>query len=92
MIDFHDIPEEYLLNPSQMLALINESLKLTDCNICDELKIIYPNKEGYTILFLLSESHLSVHSMPKTNSFSLDFYNVKISNSFFSVAGIHGII
>jgi S-adenosylmethionine/arginine decarboxylase-like enzyme len=76
MLDFKNISTEYLLDPTKMMKLVKEALKLTDCAICDQNQIIYPDEEGYTFLFLLSESHLSIHTMPKTNSFSMDFYNV----------------
>ena len=60
-----------------MIEHLKEGLKGTDCTLCSESAVIHDKNRGYSLLFLLSESHLSVHTLPLENSFSIDFYNVR---------------
>ena len=68
------------------VAVLNSSdaLKNILCSICTTWnfqilkKIQYDfNPQGCTILFLLSESHISLHSFPERKHISLDLYTCR---------------
>eukprot|EP01006_Ploeotia_vitrea_P020982 TRINITY_DN5330_c0_g1_i1.p1 TRINITY_DN5330_c0_g1~~TRINITY_DN5330_c0_g1_i1.p1 ORF type:complete len:137 (-),score=3.25 TRINITY_DN5330_c0_g1_i1:170-580(-) len=63
-----------------MVTILEEGLKLTDCTLCDKNIAEHKQGNGYSMLFLLSESHVSVHTWPLKNSFSVDFYNCGLNS------------
>ncbi|KRX02962.1 S-adenosylmethionine decarboxylase, core [Pseudocohnilembus persalinus] len=77
MMDFHSIDQEKfnLSNPAQFQEFIEEGLKLTDCNVCDKKATVFDNNRGMTLMYLLSESHISVHTFPESSCMTIDFYN-----------------
>jgi len=75
MIDFLGVQDFDLHNPAQMIVLLEEALKQTDCTLCAKTQAVHEKGKGYSLLFLLSESHLSVHTWPAKNAFTIDFYN-----------------
>ena len=76
MIDFVGVKNFDLSAPEKMESILEEGLKRTDCNLCEKSIVQHAQGRGYSMLFLLSESHLSVHTWPAKNSFTIDFYNV----------------
>lgn len=50
-------------------------LELTDCHVCDKREKIFPDNRGMTLMYLLSESHISVHTFPESSCMTIDFYN-----------------
>jgi S-adenosylmethionine decarboxylase len=86
--DFKNIVNEDLLNNPEKL---NEILKF----ICTyyQFQILEKTQkkftpEGYTILYLLSESHISVHTFPERNFLSFDIYtcrNYKDNSEYFEI-------
>jgi S-adenosylmethionine decarboxylase len=70
----------------QNVCLLNSSKELTKllCNICEKYnfqilkKICYDFvPEGCSIIFLLSESHISIHTFPEKNHISFDLYTCR---------------
>jgi S-adenosylmethionine/arginine decarboxylase-like enzyme len=80
MIDFVGIQDFDLDHPAQMILLLEDALKQTDCTLCAKTQAVHEQGKGFSLLFLLSESHLSVHTWPAKNTFTLDFYNVRRRN------------
>jgi len=86
--DFKNIENKDLLNNPEKL---NEILKF----ICTyyQFQILEKTQkkftpEGYTILYLLSESHISVHTFPERNFLSFDIYtcrNYKDNSEYFEI-------
>ena len=75
--DFKNIQNKDLLNNVDKL---NEILELI-CNfyqfqILEKIQKVF-TPEGYTILYLLSESHISVHTFPERNFLSFDIYTCR---------------
>jgi S-adenosylmethionine decarboxylase len=67
---------ELLNNPSQISNILN--------TICDKYNFTILNKvehqfqpQGLTILYLLSESHISIHTFPEREYFALDIYTCR---------------
>lgn len=75
--DFKNIQNKKLLNDDDKL---NEMLGLVCHHYQFEVikkihKVFHP--EGCTILYLLSESHLSIHTFPERNFLSFDIYTCR---------------
>ena len=70
--------ENITLDFNNAIDLINEGLKKTDVNVLSIIKNRSAN--GYSIVYLLSESHLSLHYWENGN-ISIDFYNCSQKNS-----------
>jgi S-adenosylmethionine decarboxylase len=79
---------KYGLNGDLSIPFIKEGLKtaiiLSGANILNSIEHTFENG-GFTIVFLLSESHASIHSYPEHNSFFVDFFTCgnSVSNNIF---------
>jgi S-adenosylmethionine decarboxylase proenzyme len=75
--DFKGIQNLDLLNNlDELKNVLREVCKNNDFNILNESEHkFYPI--GLSILFLLSESHLSVHTFPEKNHMSFDIYTCR---------------
>lgn len=67
---------DLLLNPSGIKEILN--------NICDKYNFTILNTvdhefdpHGFTLLYLLSESHISIHTFPELEYFALDIYTCR---------------
>lgn len=75
--DIKEIKNYELLNNSEKIR------KLLD-NICEKYNYTILNKsehqfqpQGLTMLYLLSESHISIHTFPEREYFALDIYTCR---------------
>jgi len=68
------------------IELLNDSTKIKELfdNICKKYNYTILNRmehifepQGITILYLLSESHISIHTFPERNYAALDIYTCK---------------
>jgi len=68
------------------IELLNDSTKIKELfdNICKKFNYTILNKtehifepQGITILYLLSESHISIHTFPERNYAALDIYTCR---------------
>lgn len=78
--DIKEIKNYELLNNSEKIR------KLLD-NICEKYNYTILNKiehqfqpQGLTMLYLLSESHISIHTFPEREYFALDIYTCRHYN------------
>jgi len=79
--DIYDIKNLILLNSTELL----QQLLVNICNkynfeILKEINYSF-NPQGCTILFLLSESHISIHTFPEKNHISFDIYTCREYNN-----------
>ena len=86
--DFKNIENKELLNnPDKMNEILRFICNYYQFEILENIqKVFIP--EGYTILYLLSESHLSVHTFPERNFMSFDIYtcrNYKDNSEYFEI-------
>jgi S-adenosylmethionine decarboxylase proenzyme len=78
--DFKEIKNQELLNnPEKLIILLKEICNNYNFEILGE---VYKKFEpiGCTIIFLLSESHISIHSFPEKNYISFDLYTCRQYN------------
>lgn len=75
--DFSNIKNTLLLNNCEDLKnLCRIICKNNDFTILGELDYIF-TPQGLSFIFLLSESHLSVHTYPERNHLSFDLYTCR---------------
>ena len=75
--DFKGIQNSDLLNDcSQLNKLLKDICSTYDFTILNETQHIF-EPIGCSILFLLSESHLSIHTFPEKNHMSFDIYTCR---------------
>ena len=86
LIDVSGIRSKNINIVQKMINMGNLICRIYDLNIIDILKHEF-KPQGLTIIFLLSESHLSIHTWPEKKALCLDLfscsdfkYNVKINN------------
>ena len=75
--DFKGINNSELLNNCDELNLLLKQICIdNDFQILGEIKYKF-EPIGCSIIFLLSESHLSIHTFPEKNHMSFDIYTCK---------------
>jgi len=77
ILDISNIKNTKLLNDVDLIMLMFDQ-------ICEKYNytILYKNKhefspQGITILYMLSESHISIHTFPEKNYAALDIYTCR---------------
>lgn len=80
MCDFKDVKNIELLNSCKMLSkLLSEICSKYDFCILNKVEHIF-EPIGCSIIFLLSESHISIHTFPEKQHISLDIYTCRKYN------------
>lgn len=75
--DFKGIKNSKLLNScSDLNQMLKNICEKYDFQILNELEHQF-TPQGCSILFLLSESHLSIHTFPERNHMSFDIYTCR---------------
>jgi S-adenosylmethionine decarboxylase len=75
--DFKCIKNEILLNNMEQLNLMLKKIcNDNDFQILNEIQYKF-EPIGCSIIFLLSESHLSIHTFPEKNHMSFDIYTCR---------------
>jgi S-adenosylmethionine decarboxylase len=75
--DIREIRNMALLNnKSAINEILNDICKTYDYSILDTVEHEF-SPHGLTILYLLSESHISIHTFPERNYFALDVYTCR---------------
>ena len=75
--DFKDIKNSELLNNMEKLKLVmREICKTNEFTILNETEHQF-SPIGCSFLFLLSESHLSIHTFPEKKHISFDIYTCR---------------
>jgi S-adenosylmethionine decarboxylase len=75
--DIREIKNMALLNnKSAINEILNDICKTYDYSILEKVEHEF-SPHGLTILYLLSESHISIHTFPERNYFALDIYTCR---------------
>jgi S-adenosylmethionine decarboxylase proenzyme len=64
----------HLINFSKVENILTSAIKKTDCTIIGKQEKKF-EPQGLTIVYVLSESHMSIHTWPEYNACAIDFYN-----------------
>jgi S-adenosylmethionine decarboxylase len=75
--DLKNIRNDTLLNsPEGLKNILVTICKQFDFKILSEMEhTFYP--QGFTVMFLLSESHISIHTFPEKNYLAFDIYTCR---------------
>lgn len=66
--------KDKLSNNDEIKDMIETAIKTANMNICSYNEQVFEPYNGFTGVWILSESHFSVHTYPEFNYFSLDCY------------------
>lgn len=78
--DIKEIKNEKLLNNiKEVKQLLDEICKEYNYTILNKNEHIF-EPQGFTILYLLSESHISIHTYPEHNYIAMDLYTCRHYN------------
>ena len=73
LASYEECAPEKLLGFSELRAQMEKAIALTGATLLAVSDYIFPNG-GYTALFLLAESHASIHTYPEHNSCFIDVF------------------
>ena len=75
IVDIHNISNSVLLTTVEGVEpLMRKMVEVGNLHVVGDLKHQFKPK-GATILYLLSESYLSIHTYPETNYSTIDLYS-----------------
>lgn len=75
--DIKNIKNHQLLNtPSLLTDLLDHICQTYDYSILQKSQHIF-EPQGFTTLYLLSESHISIHTFPENNYAAIDIYTCR---------------
>lgn len=71
--DIYNIDDKYIYNDEFLFKLISDGIKKSGAECCGTLiKSFKPY--GFTAVFILNESHASIHTYPENNSMFVDIF------------------
>lgn len=70
---FHGVKDEIINNHAFLKDCLKKALKEDKFSILAECEHEF-NPKGYTLMFLLSESHATIHTYPEYKSFAMHIY------------------
>ena len=98
IIDINNIPNHIILNNDKLIHMCDEIVKKIKINVINK-SIHHFKPVGLTALYLLAESHLSIHTWPEHNCVRMDLFScgntentkkiIPIIQSFFEKASIN---
>jgi len=78
MIDIKDIKNKELLNNSEKLKEMMKQICIDfSFQVLNEIQHLF-SPEGCSIILLLSESHMTIHTFPEKNYIAFDLYTCRV--------------
>jgi S-adenosylmethionine decarboxylase len=74
LIDAHGCSAARLRDPASVHALLDRIVATMGLHVVGTTFHVFPNPGGITALYLLSESHLTIHTFPETGTATLNTY------------------
>ncbi|HEX2690646.1 MAG TPA: S-adenosylmethionine decarboxylase [Kofleriaceae bacterium] len=74
LIDGHDCVPAKLRDRSAVLGLLDRIVAVMDLHVISTAVHMFPGPGGITALYLLAESHLTIHTFPETGVATLNAY------------------
>lgn len=80
IIDIKNIPDKLVNDNKKLLSITDKCI--TDCklNVLNKTKHEF-SPQGFTVLYMLSESHLSMHTWPEKNLICIDLFSCSNYNN-----------
>ncbi|MBS1123004.1 MAG: speH [Deltaproteobacteria bacterium] len=77
LVDGHGCPQASLRDRASVLALLDRVVAAMDLHVVSTLVHAFPGAGGVTAMYLLAESHLTIHTFPETGTVTLNAYCCK---------------
>jgi S-adenosylmethionine decarboxylase len=74
LVDAHDCAPAKLRDRAAVLALLDRVVEAMDLRVVSTAVHVFPGAGGVTAMYLLAESHLTIHTFPETGSATLNAY------------------
>jgi S-adenosylmethionine decarboxylase len=74
LVDAHGCAPERLRDRAAVLGLLDRIVAAMDLRVVSTAVHVFPGAGGVTALYLLAESHLTVHTFPETGTATLNAY------------------
>jgi S-adenosylmethionine decarboxylase len=74
LVDGHDCAPAKLRDRAAVLGLLDRIVAAMDLHVISTAVHVFPGAGGVTALYLLAESHLTVHTFPETCAATLNAY------------------
>lgn len=74
LVDAHGCVPAKLRDQATVLALLDRIVQAMDLRVVSQAVHAFPSPGGITALYLLSESHLTIHTFPESGTATLNAY------------------
>jgi S-adenosylmethionine decarboxylase len=74
LVDAHDCIPGRLRDRGAVLALLDRIVAAMDLHVVSTAVHVFPGAGGITALYLLAESHLTIHTFPEAGTATLNAY------------------
>jgi S-adenosylmethionine decarboxylase len=74
LVDAHDCAPAKLRDRAAVLALLDRIVAAMDLSVVSTAIHEFPGAGGVTAMYLLTESHLTIHTFPEAGSATLNVY------------------
>jgi S-adenosylmethionine decarboxylase len=74
LVDAHDCVPARLRDRATVLALLDRIVAAMDLHVVSTAVHAFPGAGGITAMYLLAESHLTIHTFPESGSATLNAY------------------
>jgi len=81
VVDIDNIKNEQIYDNEFIKKLCDKLLSNTGVNVLNEIHHEF-KPQGYTALYLLSESHMSIHTWPENGKIRLDLFSCEVNGKF----------
>jgi len=78
LVDGHDCLPARLRDRAAVLALLDRIVVAMDLHVVSTAVHVFPGAGGVTALYLLAESHLTIHTFPETGVATLNAYCCRV--------------
>jgi S-adenosylmethionine decarboxylase len=74
LVDGHGCSSTRLRDRASVIALLDRIVAAMDLHVVSAAVHVFPDPGGITAMYLLSESHLTIHTFPETGTATLNAY------------------
>jgi len=76
LCDFKNVDDEIIHDINKIKGVLDSICEAYEFTVLNRVEHIF-QPEGFTVLYLLSESHLSVHTFPERKTIAFDLYTCR---------------
>lgn len=79
LIDINNIPDKFVKDNKRLIEIVEKCINNCKLNVLNQSKHEF-SPHGLTVLYMLSESHFSMHTWPEKNLIRIDLFTCSNSN------------